>query len=89
MALAHMNVLLILSIIFKCLFYQNYSNKRNTDTLTPFNIHCDLYYEVYIKDLTLKQIIFSWKLSFILFLGFENENNNGSVISFDLENQHI
>lgn len=63
MTLAHMNVLPILSIIFKCFFNQNYSNKRNTDTLTPLNIHCDLSHEVYIQeDLMLQQFFFPWNL---------------------------
>lgn len=41
MALSNMKVLLniILSIFFKCLLNQNYSNKRDTDTLTPFNMY--------------------------------------------------
>lgn len=43
MALSRMKVLLnkILSILFKCLLKQNYSNKRDTEALTRFNIHCD------------------------------------------------
>lgn len=45
-------------------FNQNYSNKRNTDTLTPFNIHRDLSHIQ--EDLMLQQFFFSMEpLSFI------------------------